>query len=112
MQQIAIIDYHMGNLRSVSKAIEHVAGDAAQVTVTQDPQVIAGADRVVFPGQGAAHRRASASGAKLAPSGRKCRASASARLPFCRSEVGKLRSSILRPRCSRWSGAQQASRPN
>jgi len=53
-QQIAVIDYHMGNLRSVSKAIEHVAGDGADVVVTNDAQVIANADRVVFPGQGAA----------------------------------------------------------
>ena len=51
---VAVIDYHMGNLRSVSKAIEHVAGDRARVTVSQDPAVIAAADRVVFPGQGAA----------------------------------------------------------
>jgi glutamine amidotransferase len=43
----------MGNLRSVSKAIEHVA-PSASVMVTSDPMVIAAADRVVFPGQGAA----------------------------------------------------------
>ena len=54
IQQIAVIDYHMGNLRSVSKAIEHVAGDAIHVVVTNDAQTIANADRVVFPGQGAA----------------------------------------------------------
>jgi glutamine amidotransferase len=50
---IAVIDYGMGNLRSVSKAIEHVA-PSASVMVTSDPMVIAAADRVVFPGQGAA----------------------------------------------------------
>ncbi|MGK2952101.1 MAG: imidazole glycerol phosphate synthase subunit HisH, partial [Thiobacillus sp.] len=50
---IAVIDYGMGNLRSVSKAIEHVA-PAASVVVTSDPAVIAEAARVVFPGQGAA----------------------------------------------------------
>ena len=50
---IAIIDYGMGNLRSVSKAIEHVA-PAMTVVVTSDPAVIAKAGRVVFPGQGAA----------------------------------------------------------
>jgi glutamine amidotransferase len=50
---IAVIDYGMGNLRSVSKAIEYVA-PAANVAVTSDPVVIAGAARVVFPGQGAA----------------------------------------------------------
>jgi len=50
---IAVIDYGMGNLRSVSKALEHVA-PAARVVVTADPDVILSAGRVVFPGQGAA----------------------------------------------------------
>lgn len=50
---IAVVDYGMGNLRSVSKAIEHVA-PALSVVVTSDPEVIAAAGRVVFPGQGAA----------------------------------------------------------
>jgi glutamine amidotransferase len=49
---IAVVDYGMGNLRSVSKALEHVI-PTATVTVTSDPNVIARADRVVFPGQGA-----------------------------------------------------------
>ena len=53
-RSIAVIDYGMGNLRSVSKAIEHVAGAADEVRVTDDPQWILSADRVVFPGQGAA----------------------------------------------------------
>ena len=53
VQKIAVIDYGMGNLRSVSKAIEHVAGNA-EVRTTDDPGYIAAADRVVFPGQGAA----------------------------------------------------------
>ncbi len=52
-RKIAVIDYGMGNLRSVSKAIEHVAGDA-EVRVTDDPAWIRTAERVVFPGQGAA----------------------------------------------------------
>ena len=52
-QKIAVLDYGMGNLRSVSKAIEHVAGDA-QVRVTDDHEFIQNCDRVVFPGQGAA----------------------------------------------------------
>lgn len=52
MTDIAVIDYGMGNLRSVSKALEHVAPDKI-VTVTSDPALIAGAERVVFPGQGA-----------------------------------------------------------
>jgi len=49
---IAVIDYGMGNLRSVSKALEHVA-PAASVAVTADPDVILNAGRVVFPGVGA-----------------------------------------------------------
>ncbi|WP_124948995.1 imidazole glycerol phosphate synthase subunit HisH [Sulfuriferula thiophila] len=49
---IAVIDYGMGNLRSVSKALEHVA-PAASVAVTADPEVILNAGRVVFPGVGA-----------------------------------------------------------
>jgi len=49
---IAVIDYGMGNLRSVSKAIEHVAG-GKPVVVTADPAIVAAAERVVFPGQGA-----------------------------------------------------------
>ena len=49
---IAVIDYGMGNLRSVSKAIEHVAPDR-NVVVTSNPDEVAAAGRVVFPGQGA-----------------------------------------------------------
>ncbi len=52
MPDIAVIDYGMGNLRSVSKAIEHVA-PGIEVAVTSDPATVAGAARVVFPGQGA-----------------------------------------------------------
>lgn len=51
-QTIAVIDYGMGNLRSVAKAIEHVAA-GAPVVVTADPAQVAAAARVVFPGQGA-----------------------------------------------------------
>jgi glutamine amidotransferase len=47
-----VIDYGMGNLRSVSKAIEHVA-PGRRVVVTSDPAAVAAAERVVFPGQGA-----------------------------------------------------------
>ena len=53
METIAVVDYSLGNLRSVSKAVEHVAPDA-RVLVTDDPALIDEADRVVFPGQGAA----------------------------------------------------------
>ncbi|HVO88227.1 MAG TPA: imidazole glycerol phosphate synthase subunit HisH [Casimicrobiaceae bacterium] len=49
---IAVIDYGMGNLRSVAKALSYVAPDA-QVVVTPDPGVIRSADRVVLPGQSA-----------------------------------------------------------
>ena len=49
---IAVIDYGMGNLRSVAKALEHVAPGAA-VEVTSDPSRVRAAERVVFPGQGA-----------------------------------------------------------
>jgi glutamine amidotransferase len=52
MSRISIVDYGMGNLRSVQKALQHVApGDT--VEITSDPQAIRAADRVVFPGQGA-----------------------------------------------------------
>lgn len=47
---IAVIDYGMGNLRSVSKALELVGG---QVIVTSEPADIVGADAVVLPGVGA-----------------------------------------------------------
>jgi imidazole glycerol-phosphate synthase subunit HisH len=50
--RIAVIDYGMGNLRSVSKAIEHLAPRAG-VEVTSDPARVTAASRVVFPGQGA-----------------------------------------------------------
>ncbi len=49
---IAVVDYGMGNLRSVSKALEHVA-PSRTVLVTSNPDEIAKAERVVFPGQGA-----------------------------------------------------------
>lgn len=50
--KIAVIDYGMGNLRSVWQALVHVA-DGKEIVVTADPDVVAGAERVVFPGQGA-----------------------------------------------------------
>ncbi|MFA7386194.1 MAG: imidazole glycerol phosphate synthase subunit HisH [Thiohalobacteraceae bacterium] len=52
MSTVAIIDYGMGNLHSIAKAVEHVAG-ANRVTVTADAAAIRGADRVIFPGVGA-----------------------------------------------------------
>ncbi|MBT3013822.1 MAG: imidazole glycerol phosphate synthase subunit HisH [Candidatus Thiodiazotropha sp. (ex Lucina aurantia)] len=53
-QRITVIDYGMGNLRSVAKAVEHVAAGNDEVLVTDDPELILASDRVVFPGQGAA----------------------------------------------------------
>lgn len=52
MSTVAVIDYGMGNLHSVAKALEHVAPHA-RVHVTSDAAVIHAADRVVFPGVGA-----------------------------------------------------------
>jgi glutamine amidotransferase len=49
---IAVVDYGMGNLRSVAKALEHVA-PKARVIVTGQAAEIDAAERVVFPGQGA-----------------------------------------------------------
>ncbi len=49
---IAVVDYGMGNLRSVAKALETVAPQD-QVMITADPDQIRRAERVVFPGQGA-----------------------------------------------------------
>lgn len=48
---VAIIDYEAGNLTSVALAVAHLGVEA---TVTQDPAVIDAAERVIFPGQGAA----------------------------------------------------------
>ncbi|MBI4809564.1 MAG: imidazole glycerol phosphate synthase subunit HisH [Nitrosomonadales bacterium] len=52
MVDIAIVDYGMGNLRSVQQAVRKVAPEAG-VSVTDDAKVIADAKRVIFPGQGA-----------------------------------------------------------
>jgi imidazole glycerol-phosphate synthase subunit HisH len=49
---IAVVDYGMGNLRSVAKALAHVAPDAT-IAVSSDPAVIRDAARVVLPGQSA-----------------------------------------------------------
>lgn len=51
---VAVVDYGMGNLRSVSQAVMHVAaGSGLEVKVTADPDVVHAAERVVLPGQGA-----------------------------------------------------------
>lgn len=52
MADIAVVDYGMGNLRSVQQALHQVA-PAASIVVTDDPLEVARASRVVFPGQGA-----------------------------------------------------------
>jgi len=52
MADIAIVDYGMGNLRSVQQALRTVAPDAS-IVVTGDPREVELATRVVFPGQGA-----------------------------------------------------------
>lgn len=49
---IAVVDYGMGNLRSVYQAVQHVAGNLS-VIVTSNPADIMAANRVIFPGQGA-----------------------------------------------------------
>ena len=51
---VAVVDYGMGNLRSVSQAVAHVARDAdVKVIVTANPEEVYAAERVVLPGQGA-----------------------------------------------------------
>lgn len=52
MTDIAVVDYGMGNLRSVAKALAHVAPELS-IVVSADPAVIRGAARVVLPGQSA-----------------------------------------------------------
>jgi glutamine amidotransferase len=54
MATVAVVDYGMGNLRSVSQAVMHAAaGSGVEVVVTQRPEVVFAAERVVLPGQGA-----------------------------------------------------------
>ena len=55
VNRVAVVDYGMGNLRSVAQAVMHAAADVdhAEVTVTSNPQVVRDAHRVVLPGQGA-----------------------------------------------------------
>lgn len=52
MSTVAVIDYGMGNLHSIAKALQH-AEPATEIRVTADPAIITDADRVVFPGVGA-----------------------------------------------------------
>jgi len=51
---VAVVDYGMGNLRSVSQAVMHAAeGTGVAVTITQRPEEVYAAERIVLPGQGA-----------------------------------------------------------
>ena len=49
---IAVVDYGMGNLHSVSKALQKVS-EGAKISVSGDKKVLSSADRIVFPGVGA-----------------------------------------------------------
>lgn len=53
MQNVALINYGSGNLRSAEKALVKAADGRARIVVTDDPAVVAAADRVVLPGVGA-----------------------------------------------------------
>lgn len=53
MKRVVVVDYGMGNLHSVAKALEHVAPIDWRVQVSADAEVIRHADHVVFPGVGA-----------------------------------------------------------
>ena len=51
---VAVVDYGMGNLRSVSQAVIHAAeGQGVEVLITSKPEEVYAAERVVLPGQGA-----------------------------------------------------------
>ena len=53
-QTVAVVDYGMGNLRSVAQAVIHATADTrVNAVITHDPQVVRAAHRVVLPGQGA-----------------------------------------------------------
>lgn len=52
MSTVAVIDYGMGNLHSIAKALQHADGHIT-VQISADPNLIRAADRVVFPGVGA-----------------------------------------------------------
>lgn len=54
MKSVAVVDYGMGNLRSVSQAVQHAAaGLGYEVVVTARPEEVRAAERIVLPGQGA-----------------------------------------------------------
>jgi len=53
MKSVALIDYGSGNLRSAEKALVRAAAGTADIVVTNDPETVAKADRIVLPGVGA-----------------------------------------------------------
>jgi glutamine amidotransferase len=53
MQSVAVIDYGASNLRSVIKALEFISGNRSRIIVADREDLILGADRIIFPGQGA-----------------------------------------------------------
>jgi len=54
MKTVAVVDYGMGNLRSVSQAVQHVAkGSGFTTVITSRPEEVRAAERIVLPGQGA-----------------------------------------------------------
>ncbi|MFO0757074.1 MAG: imidazole glycerol phosphate synthase subunit HisH [Byssovorax sp.] len=56
MHRVSLVDLGMGNIRSVERALTRAADDAGaaiEVTITSRPEVVAGADKIVVPGQGA-----------------------------------------------------------
>jgi glutamine amidotransferase len=53
VEQIAVLDYGLSNLRSVVKALEHVASSGQKVSLCERAEDLRRADRIVFPGQGA-----------------------------------------------------------
>jgi glutamine amidotransferase len=54
LREIVVVDYGMGNLRSVKQALLHVAPANTRISVSENAEQIANADAIVFPGQGAA----------------------------------------------------------
>ena len=54
MEKVVIVDYGMSNLHSVNSALKKIASNRFSIEICQDPQEIDNADRIVFPGQGAA----------------------------------------------------------
>jgi len=53
MAFVAVIDYGMGNLHSIAKALQHTSSNDDTIVITGDPKTILSADKVVFPGVGA-----------------------------------------------------------